>query len=98
MVVVIQLGRSPTNSPTHAPIIPAEGRITDWLRTIRMESCNILSSFFFSTQEIVNGSYFRPSDGPEKFFWGLWVHGQHSKRWHATDLGDLDLQPLAQTA
>ena len=77
--------------------VPAEGRITDWLRTIRMESCNILSSFF-PTQEVDFGTCFRPSDGPEKIFWVLWVHGQHSKTCHATDLEDLALHPLAQTA
>ena len=58
---------------------------------------NILS-FFFQHREVVNGTCFRLSDGPEKIFWVLWVHGQHSKTCHATDLEDLALQPLAQTA
>ena len=85
-------------------IVPAEGRITDWLRTIRMESCNILSSFFLlsffflSTQEVANGSYFRSSEGPEKIFWVLWVHGQQFKVGAVMNLEDLALQPVAQTA
>ena len=81
-------------------MIPAEGRITDWLRTIRMESCNILlSSFFFFRQREVNfGTCFRPSDGPEKIFWVLWVHGQQFKVGAVMNLEDLALQPVAQTA
>ena len=78
--------------------VPAEGRITDWLRTIRMESCNILLLSFFSTQEVANGSYFRSSEGPEKIFWVLWVHGQQFKVGAVMNLEDLALQPVAQTA
>ena len=69
---------------------------------IRMESCNILLSFFlsffFSTQEVANGSYFRSSEGPEKIFWVLWVHGQQFKVGAVMNLEDLALQPVAQTA
>ena len=85
-------------------IVPAEGRITDWLRTIRMESCNILSSFFFfflsffRQREVIFGTCFRPSDGPEKIFWVLWVHGQQFKVGAVMNLEDLALQPVAQTA
>ena len=68
--------------------------------SVRSEWSHVTFFFFFllRQREVANGTCFWPPDGPEKIFWVLWVHGQQFKMGAVMYLGDLALQPLAQTA
>ena len=66
--------------------------------SVRSEWSHVTFFLLISTQGVDFGTCFRPSDGPEKIFWVLWVHGQQFKMGAVMNLEDLALQPVAQTA